>query len=48
MPNLLEQAINATEGEPVAKVIRNTLGIESKGVANDDSRICVQRTEEIT
>ena len=34
MTNLLERAINSTDGELAAKIIQNALGIESDGVAN--------------
>ena len=34
MTNLLERAINGTDGELAAKIIQNALGIESDEVAN--------------
>ena len=34
MTNLLKQAINADDGDCAAKLIQNTLGIESDDVAN--------------
>src|SRR5262249_45203807 len=34
MPNLLEQAINADDGDLAAKIIQDALGIESDDVAN--------------
>ena len=34
MTNVLEQAINCSDGELAAKIIRNALGIESNEVAN--------------
>ena len=34
MPNLLEQAIGADNGELAAKIIQDALGIESDDVAN--------------
>ncbi len=34
MSNLLEQAINADDGERAAKIIQDALGIESDDVAN--------------
>jgi uncharacterized protein HemY len=34
MANLLEQAINADDGDRAAKIIQDALGIESDDVAN--------------
>jgi hypothetical protein len=34
MPNLLEQAIGADDGDRAAKIIQDALGIESDDVAN--------------
>jgi hypothetical protein len=34
MPNLLEQAIGADDGDRAAKIVQDALGIESDDVAN--------------
>jgi hypothetical protein len=34
MPNLLEQAISADDGDRAAKILQHALGIESDDVAN--------------
>ena len=35
MTNLLEEAINSSDGDRAAKIIQDALGIESDDVAND-------------